>query len=41
MTILETHYMEMMPRLTRELINQLEELKKEVADLRKAIEEKK
>lgn len=31
----------MMPRLTRELINQLEELRKEVADLRKAIEEKK
>ena len=33
--------METMPRLMRELVDQLEELRKEVADLRKTIEEKK
>lgn len=41
MTILESRYMETMPRLMRELVDQLEELRKEVADLRKTIEEKK
>ena len=33
-TILETRYMESMPRLLRDLLNELTELKREVKDLR-------
>ena len=36
-TILETRYMEQMPRLLRDLLNELTELKQEVRDLREEL----
>lgn len=40
LTVLETHYMEQMPRILRELTSAVEELTKEVAELKEQLKNK-